>query len=122
MEKISSQPRQLLVVAPDLSQGKSLSFVLELAGYRTTVVRTLFEAADWAIKRLNTAEAFSDLVVGPGQSDADTAWLVELLGAAGVAIPLVSTTSEPGGDGRSSHIGMCPEKIVARLDQLLRTR
>lgn len=112
--------RQLLLVAGDASWGKSLGFVLELAGYRVTVVQTLFEAADWVVKRLNTAESFSALVIGPGHSWTDTVWLSGLLGAAGAAMPIICTTPELPRTAEHAGVSVAgsPEEIVAILERL----
>ncbi|AJE04812.1 hypothetical protein GPICK_04435 [Geobacter pickeringii] len=107
----------ILLVECDRERRKSLGFVLRLAGFRVTPVRTPFEALDWAVKRQGTPERFTALVVGSLTSPGDATWLAAELAGAGVALPVVLVAEgadvAPWGEG---VVACRPEEVAVRLE------
>lgn len=113
-----SAARHLLLVECNRERRKSLGFVLRLAGFRVTPVRTPFEALDWAVKRQGTPERFSALVVGSLASSGDVSWLAAELAGSGVAMPVLLVAEGADAAAWEGKVIACrPEEVAARLEQ-----
>ncbi|AAR36145.1 response regulator [Geobacter sulfurreducens] len=112
--------RRILLVECDGEKRKSLGFVLRLAGYRVTPVRTSYEALDWVVKRQGAPERFFALVLGSLTCAPDGAWLVGRLDRSGAALPiLLVSDADPSAAEMAGPVIACrPEEVTRHLELL----
>lgn len=115
-----SSAGHILLVEGNGGKRRSLSFVLGLAGYRVTPVRTPYEALDWAMKRQGTPERFFALVIGTLTGTHDAAWLVNRLERAGWTTPILIVSDEDPlvAETGGAVIACRPEEVAGHLDLL----
>ncbi|BET57138.1 response regulator [Geobacter sp. 60473] len=112
--------RRILWVECDGEKRKNLGFVLKLAGYRVTPVRTSYEALDWVVKRQGTPERFFALVLGSLTCAPGGSWLVGQLNRSGAALPiLLVSEADPCAAEMAGPIIACrPEEVTRHLELL----